>query len=77
MNNQLSPFEGIEIRKVWHNEEWFFLVVDIIGILTDSEKPSQYWHNMKKRDNQLSPICLKLKLVGLDGKARPSDCSNT
>ncbi len=76
-NNALSPFEGIEIRKVWHNEEWFFSVVDIIGILTDSEKPSQYWHNMKKRDNQLSPICLKLKLVGLDGKARPSDCSNT
>ena len=76
-NNALSPFEGKEIRKVWHNEEWFFSVVDIIGILTDSEKPSQYWHNMKKRDNQLSPICLKLKLVGLDGKARPSDCSNT
>jgi DNA-damage-inducible protein D len=75
--NELIPFEGKEIRKLWHNEEWFFSVVDVIGILTDSEKPSQYWHNMKKRDTQLSPICLKLKLIGQDGKARPSDCANT
>ncbi len=77
MDNQLIPFEGKEIRKMWYNEEWYFSVVDVIGFLTDSEKPSQYWHNMKKRDNQLSPICLKLKLVGQDGRARPSDCANT
>ena len=73
----LIPFEGKEIRKVWYDEQWYFSVVDVIGILTDSEKPSQYWHNMKKRDNQLSPICLKLKLLGQDGKKRPSDCANT
>lgn len=73
----LVPFEGKEIRKVWYDEQWYFSVVDVIGILTDSEKPSQYWHNMKKRDNQLSPICLKLKLLGQDGKKRPSDCANT
>lgn len=76
-DNELIPLEGKEIRKVWHNEEWYFSVVDVIGILTDSEKPSQYWHNMKKRDTQLSPICLKLKLMGQDGKSRPSDCANT
>ncbi len=75
--NSLIPFGDKPIRKVWHNEEWWFSVVDVIEVLTDSEKPSQYWHNMKKRDNQLSPICLKLKLVGLDGRARPSDCANT
>lgn len=76
-DNELTPFEGKEIRKVWHDEQWFFSIVDIVGILTDSEKPSQYWHNMKKRDNQLSPICLKLKLMGQDGRKRPSDCANT
>jgi DNA-damage-inducible protein D len=73
----MSPFEGKEIRKIWHNEEWWFSIVDVIGILTDSEKPSQYWHNMKKRDSQLSPICLKLKLKGQDGKTYPSDCAHT
>ena len=83
-NNEITPFvqkdvfgEGKEIRKVWHNEEWYFSVIDVIGFLTDSEKPSQYWHNMKKRDSHLSPICLKLKLRGQDGKNYPSDCANT
>ena len=76
-NQDLIPFEGKEVRKVLHNGEWYFSVIDIIGFLTDSDAPSQYWHNMKKRDDQLSPICLKLKLMGQDGRARPSDCANT
>jgi DNA-damage-inducible protein D len=76
-SSNLTPFEGEKIRKLWHDEQWYFSVVDIIGVLTDSEKPSQYWHNMKKRDVDLSPICLKLKLKGQDGKTYPSDCANT
>jgi prophage antirepressor-like protein len=76
-DNTLIPFEGKNIRRIWHNEQWYISVVDVIEVLTDSEKPSQYWHNMKKRDVQLSPICLKLKLKGQDGKTYPSDCANT
>jgi DNA-damage-inducible protein D len=76
-SNNLTPFEGEKIRKLWHDEQWYFSVVDVIQVLTDSEKPSQYWHNMKKRDIDLSPICLKLKLKGQDGKTYPSDCANT
>jgi hypothetical protein len=76
-SNDLTPFEGEKIRKLWHEEQWYFSVVDVIQALTDSEKPSQYWHNMKKRDTDLSPICLKLKLKGQDGKTYPSDCANT
>ena len=76
-STNLTPFEGEKIRKLWHDEQWYFSVIDIIQILTDSEKPSQYWHNMKKRDIELSPICLKLKLKGQDGKTYPSDCANT
>jgi DNA-damage-inducible protein D len=76
-STNLTPFEGERIRKIWHDEQWYFSVVDIIQVLTDSEKPSQYWHNMKKRDTDLSPICLKLKLKGQDGKTYPSDCANT
>jgi DNA-damage-inducible protein D len=77
MDTQLTPFEGSNIRKIWHNEEWYFSVVDVIGILSDSPQPSRYWNAIKKKDPQLFAICEKLKLVGLDSKLRPSDCSNT
>ena len=75
-NQEVIAFQNKTIRRIEHNGEWFFSVVDVMGILTESNKPSQYWHNMKKRDDQLSPICLKLKLAGVDGKSYPSDCSN-
>lgn len=73
----LIPFEGKPIRKIWHNEAWYFSVVDIIEVLTESPKPSNYWNMLKKREDQLSTICVKLKMKGLDGKNYPSDCANT
>jgi DNA-damage-inducible protein D len=76
-NNGLNPFEGKEIRKIWYNNEWFFSVVDVIEVLTDSPQPSRYWNAIKKKEGQLFANCEKLKLAGLDGKARPSDCANT
>ena len=72
----LIPFEGKEVRKVWHNEEWYFSVIDIIGLLTNSKSPKVYWGKLKERDNQLLTICQQLKLVGKDGRSRPSDCAN-
>jgi DNA-damage-inducible protein D len=78
--NALIPFGGKEIRKIWHNEEWYFSVVDAIEILTDSPKPTAYWNKVQKTlsvENQLYPFWIKLKLIGQDGKLRPSDCSNT
>ena len=72
----LIPFEGKEVRKVWHNEEWYFSVIDIIGLLTDSKSPKVYWGKLKERDTQLLTICQQLKLVGKDGRSRPSDCAN-
>ena len=82
MENKLNPFEGKEIRKVWHNEQWYFSVVDVIEILTGSPTPSKYWEKVKKRMKDetlkdLSPNWGKLKLKGLDGKSYPSDCANT
>ena len=82
MENRLNPFEGKEIRKVWHNEQWYFSVVDVIEILTGSPTPSKYWEKVKKRMKDetlkdLSPNWGKLKLKGLDGKSYPSDCANT
>ena len=52
-NVHVFPFEGKEIRKAWHNEEWYFSVVDVIEILTDSKDPQQYWKRLNQRDPEL------------------------
>ena len=77
MENQLTPFDGEKIRKTWHNGTWFFSVVDIIGVLTDSPQPSRYWNSVKKKEVEVFAFCEKLKLKGQDGKTYPSDCANT
>ena len=81
-NSNIIPFEGKEIRKVWHNEQWYFSIVDVIEVLTDSPTPSKYWGKVKNRMkeetlNDLSPNWGKLKLKGLDGKYYKTDCANT
>ena len=76
-NNALIAFEGKEIRKIWQDDEWYFSVVDIVEILTDSKSPSDYWTTMKRRENHLPTICRKLKFLASDGKMRPTDCANT
>jgi DNA-damage-inducible protein D len=76
-NNALTPFEGKEIRKIWHDEQWYFSLVDVIEVLTESPAPRQYWNILKKREPQLSTICLQLKLKSSDGKNYSTDCANT
>ena len=77
METQLTPFEGTEIRKIEHNGERFFSIVDVIEILTESKDPSNYWAMLKKRESELSTICGKFKFIASDGKMRPTDCANT
>jgi DNA-damage-inducible protein D len=76
-SNALTPFEGKGIRKIWHEEQWFFSVIDIIAFLTDSPKPSNYWDTMKRRDPQISAVCGKLKMQGVDGKNYQTAVANT
>lgn len=76
----LIVFQGKSIRRTWHNEEWYFSVVDIIEVLTDSPTPRQYWGKVKDREFtqlQLSPIWVQLKLPSSDGKYYETDCANT
>ncbi|MFZ3059351.1 MAG: Bro-N domain-containing protein [Candidatus Methanoperedens sp.] len=76
----LVVFEGTKIRRVWHNEQWFFSVVDVVQVLTDSPTPRQYWGKIKDREFQqleLSPIWVQLKLPSADGKKYETDCANT
>ena len=81
-HNKIALFEKKQIRKIWHDKEWYFSVVDIVGALTDSIDPKDYWYRLKKRANEeeeieLSTICRQLKVIAPDGKMRATDCSNT
>ncbi len=76
----LVVFEGTKIRRKWHDDQWYFSVIDIIEILTDSPTPRQYWGKIKDREFaklELSPIWVQLKLPAEDGKLRFTDCINT
>ncbi|MEK6857165.1 MAG: BRO family protein [Nanoarchaeota archaeon] len=80
--NKLSVFEGKRIRKIWHNEERWFSVVDVVEALTESSDPKDYWYRLKKREfetggTELSTFCRQLKLPSTDGKYYETDCANT
>ncbi len=76
----LIVFQDKKIRRIWQGNEWFYSVVDIVEILTDSPTPRQYWGKVKDREFiqlELSPIWVQLKLPAEDGKLRYTDCVNT
>ena len=78
----LKIFESKQIRSFWHEEEeeWYFAIVDVVLVLTDSNDPKDYWYRMKKREKvtgfELSTICRQLKLPASDGKKYATDCAN-
>ncbi|MFH0700870.1 MAG: Bro-N domain-containing protein [Candidatus Woesearchaeota archaeon] len=78
----LVVFEGKKIRRVWYKERWWFSVVDIVGILSESEAPRNYWKVLKHRltqegANETVTNCNQLKLLAEDGKLRETDCATT
>lgn len=79
---QICQFSKKEVRKVLHNNEWYFSVVDVVAAMTDSPTPSTYWGKLKTKliDNekiaQSFPIWEQLKLPGKDGKGYTTDCAN-
>ncbi|MEK6959450.1 MAG: BRO family protein [archaeon] len=80
--NALAVFEGKKIRKLWHSEEWWFSVVDIVEALTESVDAKDYWYRLKVREKEssgieLSTICRQLKLQSSDSKFYETDCINT
>ena len=76
MDNQLAIFEEKPIRRITHNGEIYFSIVDIIEALTDSAKPRTYWAMLKKREIQLLTVCEQLKMTAADGKQYKTDCAN-
>lgn len=53
-NKKITIFEDKEIRRVWHDERWFFAIMDVIAVLTDSVDPQGYLKDMRRRDEELS-----------------------
>lgn len=83
MGDDVKIFEGSQIRSVWDNEreEWYFSVVDVIGSLTESNNPRDYWYRVKKRmseeeRSELSTFCRQLKLKSTDGKSYKTDVAD-
>lgn len=81
--DEIKLFEGKKIRSLWDNEkeEWYFSVVDVVAVLTDSPNPRDYWYRVKKRmseeeQSQLSTICRQLKLEAADGKKYNTDVAD-
>ena len=81
--SNVKLFESKKVRTHWDEEQekWYFSVVDVIFILTDSPDPKDYWYRMKKREKlsgvELSTICRQLKLEASDGKKYETDCADT
>ncbi len=82
-NNALVVFKDKKIRRVWHDNEWYFSVVDIISVLTeqlDFQKSRKYWNKLSQRlkeeSSEVVTNCHRLKLPAEDGKLRDTDCAN-
>jgi DNA-damage-inducible protein D len=78
----LAIFHGKRIRRKLIVDKWFFSVVDVVGILSESENPRDYWYKLKVREQEssgieLSTFCRQLKLTAEDGKLRETDCADT
>jgi hypothetical protein len=78
---KIALFKGKQIRKTLYQEEWWFSVVDICGVLTDSVDPGAYWRKLKQRlkeeGSEVVTNCHGLKLPAPDGKLRETDCADT
>ena len=84
MDNEIKLFEGNQIRSIWDNEreEWYFSIVDIVGVLTESENPRRYGSDLKRKMKdeegavQLYENIVQLKMKATDGKMRNTDVAD-
>ena len=82
-NDKIQLFEDKRIRTAWdeEKEEWYFSVVDVVSVLTDSADPAAYWRKLKQRlkaeGNETVTNCHGLKMTAADGKKRLTDVADT
>jgi len=79
--NAVALFNERTIRRIWHENEWFFSVVDVVGALAESPDAGAYWRKLKQRlkadGSEVVTKCHELKLEAADGKKYKTDCANT
>ncbi|MGD9932056.1 MAG: Bro-N domain-containing protein, partial [Mangrovibacterium sp.] len=79
----IQVFEDRKVRTLWDDdtEEWYFSIVDVVAVLTDSVNPTAYWRKLKERlkkeGNQTVTDCHGFKMQAADGKMRKTDCADT
>ncbi len=80
MDTKIALFKGNKVRKILFQNEWWFSVVDVCLILTDSPDPGAYWRKLKQRlleeESEVVTFCHGLKLPASDGKMYETDCAN-
>ena len=76
-SNIVSSFDGKEIRKVWHEEECYLSLIDVIKFSTESTNPIKYWVKLKSIEFKTSPFWEQLKMTIKDGKSGFTECANT
>src|SRR5216684_5209590 len=81
-DNKLAVFEGRHIRKVFHEGEWWFSIIDVVEVLVGGDRPRKYWNDLKKKlasegYAEVSEKIGHLKMTAPDGKQRFTDCANT
>lgn len=83
-SDSIKLFESKKVRTHWDSieEQWYFSIIDVVSILTNSNNPRDYWFKMKIRVKledgiELSTICRQFKLKAPDGKMRETDCADT
>ena len=81
--NQIKIFKDQKIRSKWNKEEeeWYFSVIDVVGVLSQSKNPNSYWSTLKQRikkeGNESVTNCDQLKMLSSDGKYYKTDVANT
>jgi len=81
--SNIKLFQSQQVRTYWDRteEKWYFVIIDIIEILTESIKPRDYWYRLKKREREngieLSTNCRQLKMKAKDGKMRETEIADT
>ena len=80
--NKLVVFQEKHIRRVWHNEEWWYSVIDIVGAISESKNPRRYWSDLKRKlkkegYSQLYENIVQLKMEATDGKSYNTDAAST
>lgn len=81
--NAIKLFEEKKVRTIWDDETemWYFSVIDVIAVLTDSDRPRKYWDDLKRKlkqeGSELSDLIGQLKMKASDGKMRSTDVATT